>query len=110
MTCLASQVSPRSVAVMKRQIRRAYSQGFNEALAVPNMVFNISTAVPGYDFAMVLSCLQWPLGQAFQLLSRSPHVSNAVVEELLAAASTVVGAELIDKVHRINMTDSCGFR
>ncbi len=29
---LASQVSPRSVAVMKRQIRRAYSQSFNQAL------------------------------------------------------------------------------
>ena len=30
---LANEVSPRSVAVMKRQIRRAYSQSFNEALA-----------------------------------------------------------------------------
>ena len=30
---LATQVSPRSVAVMKRQIRRAYCQSFNEALA-----------------------------------------------------------------------------
>lgn len=30
---LSTQVSPRSVAVMKRQIRRAYAQSFNEALA-----------------------------------------------------------------------------
>lgn len=45
---LAEQVSPRSVAVMKRQIRRAYHQSFAEALAVADAEMEKSFAT--FDF------------------------------------------------------------
>lgn len=81
---------------------------------VPNMLFNLSASPaargPSYDFAMVLSCLgPWPLGEAFQLLSRQPHVEDAVIDGLLASAAIVVGDSLIKQVKRVNLSDSCGF-
>lgn len=45
---LATQVSPRSVAVMKRQIRRAYHQSFNEALAMADAEMQASFST--FDF------------------------------------------------------------
>lgn len=45
---LATQVSPRSVAVMKRQIRKAYFQSFDEALAVGDKEMQESFAT--FDF------------------------------------------------------------
>lgn len=45
---LATQVSPRSVAVMKRQIRRAYAQSFTEALAMADAEMEKSFAT--FDF------------------------------------------------------------
>lgn len=88
-------------------------EGFTLGTAVPNMVFNITTSNSGdyYDFSMVLSCLGgWPLGQAFQLLSRQPHVPLDTINALLASAAAVVGEDLIKQVKPMNMSDSCGFR
>ena len=45
---LATQVSPRSVAVMKRQVRKAYFQSFDDALAVGDTEMQASFAT--FDF------------------------------------------------------------
>lgn len=46
---LATQVSPRSVAVMKRQIRRAYHQSFAEALKTADAEMEQSFSAPDFN-------------------------------------------------------------
>ena len=82
-------------------------EGFNQFLAVPNMIFNLTMADTGrqYQFASVYSCLGLGL-YSFQLLSRIAVVPEAIVRGFIDAAAHL-GLDM--KNVKIFDFTACGF-